>query len=143
MIQSRYLEELQDPERALSAAKLLNLSGLDQQELDQLRASWDLIEPGRRQELISRMAEIAEDDPSVDFSAVYRLGLTDEDEAVRLEALDGLWECQDRWLIDELLVMMDSDDSIEVRSAAASNLGKFALLGELQELAPHDSARVR
>jgi HEAT repeat protein len=108
-----------------------------------VRGLWEDLPVERRHELLSRMSDIADDDPELDFNAMFRLGLHDPDSDIRIQAVEGLWECQDRWLIDELIELMQDDPEDEVRSTAASNLGKFALLGELEEILPRDSERVR
>lgn len=143
MLQERYLDELRDPARVISTSKLVNLSGLSPDETEQLRGQWESLPVERRRELLNRLNDIADDDPELDFNAVFRLGLHDPIGNVRIQAIDGLWECQERWLIDELIDLMQQDGEAEVRSTAASNLGKFALLGELEELLPRDSQRVR
>lgn len=143
MLPDRYLNELRDPGHTISNSKLLNLSGLSGDEVEQLRDTWEEIDTERRRELLNRLTEVADDDPEVDFNPVFRLALTDPEESVRVDAIEGLWECQDRWLLEELIRLMEEDESIEVRSTAASNLGKYALLGELQELLPRDAKRTR
>jgi len=128
---------------ARSTSRLLNLSGLTADEVNEFRETWNSLTIERKQEILGRMAEVTDDHPSVDFTAVFRLGLADIDEAVRIEAIDGLWDCQDRWLLVDLMEMAESDASIEARAAAASSLGKFALLAELDELLTADRDRLR
>ena len=143
MLSDRYLEELQDPAHPVSASKLLNLSGLAAPEVEHLRSYWNAMSEERRLQVIRQMGEVAEDNPEVDFQQVFRLGLHDPETEVRVQAIEGLWECQERWLIGELVELMTKDPEIEVRSTAASHMGKFALLGELEEMRPRDIATVR
>ena len=83
---------------------------------------------------MSALIELAEANVTVDFNSIFRLGLHDEDAEVRAYAVDGLWEDQSSGLADSLLGMLASDPSILVRSAAATGLGRFVLLAELDEL---------
>src|SRR4051812_12715058 len=100
MLQDRYLEELRDPDQSLVISKLINLSGLTASELEQVQSLWNELPAERRHELLSRLSDIADDDPELDFNAVFRIGLHDADSDIRIQAVEGLWECQDRWLID-------------------------------------------
>lgn len=143
MLSDRYLEELQNPARPVSAAKLLNLCALVAPEVEQLRGYWSEMTRERRLQVLRQMAEVADDNPEVDFQAVFRLGLHDDEQEVRVTAIEGLWECRDHWLIGELVDLMQKDETEEVRATAASHLGKFALLAELQELRPRNVTRVR
>lgn len=143
MLSERYLEELRDPARPVSTAKLFNLSGLAAAEVEHLRRHWSAMTEERRLQILRRLAEVAEDSPEADFEAVFRLGLHDPEQEVRVVAIEGLWECQEHWLIEELVTLMRQDAVEEVRSTAASHLGKFALLAEMEELRPRDADRVR
>jgi len=87
--------------------------------------------------------EIAEASVQVDFNAFFRFCLQDPDPTVRCTAVEGLWEDEDvalmRWLAD----MVAEDESEAVRAAAATSLGRFALLAEMEELEEEASAHVR
>lgn len=86
--------------------------------------------------------ELSEYNVELDFEDIYRIALADEDEEVRSEAIEALWECDDRSLIDPLVSLMRQDQSEMVRAAATGALGKFALLSEFGELRPRDAAKV-
>jgi HEAT repeat protein len=88
------------------------------------------------------LVEIAEASFEVDFNAVFRFCLKDEDEKVRGMAIEGLWEDEDVSLIDPLINMMREDPSIQVRAKAATSLGRFVLLGELREIDTEKAAVV-
>lgn len=143
MLSEQYLEELADSARPISASKLLSLSGLAAAEVEVLSGFWTSMAEGRRLQIVRQMAEVSDDNPEVDFDEVFRLGLHDADPELRLRAIEALWDCQERWLIAELIELMQRDGSEEVRSTAASHLGKFSLLGELEELRPRDVMRIR
>jgi HEAT repeat protein len=92
---------------------------------------------------MSTLAEMAESDVDADFGAVFRLALGDDDDAVRLAALEGLWEDEDAALVPTLVRLLNADPSTNVRAAAAVSLGRFAMAGELEELNPKMTAVVR
>ena len=118
----------------LSFSKLYMLSHLDGHELALLSERWALIDSERRRQVMDALVEIAEANFAVDFNSIFRLGLSDEDAEVRAQAVDGLWEDESPGLVDVLLHMLDSDPSILVRAAAATGLGRFVLMAELEEL---------
>ena len=78
----------------------------------------------------------------MDFSAVFRRCLRDEDEEVRRRAIEGLWENEERRLIAPLGDLLAHDPSPAVRAAAAMGLGKFAELAQLDKLLRKDGLRV-
>lgn len=118
----------------LSPSKLYMLSHLEGHELACLSERWALIEPQRRRQIMDALVQIAEANFAVDYDSIFRLGLSDDDAEVRAQAIDGLWEDDDPRLVDALLHMLDSDPSILVRAAAATGLGRFVLMAELEEL---------
>jgi HEAT repeat protein len=82
------------------------------------------------------LVEIAEADFEMDFGAIFRLGLEDEDAAVRTSSIEGLWEDEDVRLVPLLAVRLREDEAPPARAAAATSLGRFVLLGELERIRP-------
>jgi HEAT repeat protein len=128
------LDDIGDERRPLSSAKLYMLSQLSSEELRFFASRWAAIGTMRRREIVGALAEIAEANVTVDFDEVFRLALRDEDGEVRARAIDGLWEDESPGLVDTFLEMLSCDPSIAARSAAATALGRFVLLAELEEL---------
>ncbi len=118
------------------------LSALGRKDIELLADRWPLISVARRRQIIRTMVEIAEANFEVDFNSIFRLALQDEDEEVRAYAIDGLWEDEDPTLIDPLLDLLSTDPSIMVRAGAATGLGRFALLAELEELEEKQGRRI-
>ena len=54
------------------------------------------------------MVELAEDNPELDFSAVFKLCLKEQDEEVLENAMEGLWEHEDRSVINGLINVLHS-----------------------------------
>jgi HEAT repeat protein len=113
------------------------LSDLRPEEVELFAVGWTSISAMRRRQVMSALVEIDEVNFTVDFSAIFRLGLDDSDEKVRACSIDGLWEDESPALVDSLLRVLSSDPSIDVRAAAATSLGRFVLLAELGELDEH------
>jgi HEAT repeat protein len=113
---------------------LYKLSNLHGQELRALRKRWAALDAARRRAIAARLAEITEADFEVDFSELFRLGLDDENQHVRVSSIEGLWEVEDVALIRPLIHLMEDDPALLVREAAALSLSRFALLAELGRL---------
>jgi len=135
------LKNLKNEAEPISVAGLFALSGLDRAELAPVRSTWDTLSADRRQTAIRHLVDIAEDNFEVDFSAIFRLGLSDQEPGVRAAALEGLWEDDDAALITPILQLLT--DPIEtVRVAAAGALGRFVYAGELEDIPANKVAPV-
>lgn len=132
----RTLEELLEILQAgrLSRGDLYGLSNLSR---TQAEVAWKVcagLSPAVRREMVQTLVEIAESDFEVNFGEVFRLALGDEDGEVRRAAVEGLWEDEDVRLVPVLADRLLKDAVPEVRAAAATSLGRFLLLGELEKI---------
>ncbi len=118
------------------------MSDLDREEREAFLTAWPQIEAARRRQVVRDLGEIAEDNVDLNFDAVLLVALGDADPEVRLGAIQGLWEYDERGLIEPLIRMMDRDDDEGVRAAAARALGKFVVLAEFDRLRGDDANRV-
>ena len=130
------IEELEESDQPPAQASLYRLSNLGAKEMARVREVWPGLPVGLRRQLVTRLGELAEADFELNFGAVFRLGLTDEDAEVRTAAIDGLWEDEDVRLVPLLATALLDDEAPAVRTAAAKSLGRFVLLGELQRIRP-------
>lgn len=113
---------------------LYELSALSHTELDRFRQVWPAIEGTRRRAVMRHLVELAEYNFDVDFDPIFLLAMGDEDSDVRAAAVEGLWENNDQALIGPLVHLLRTDEAVNVRAAAAIALGRFVLLGELEEI---------
>ncbi len=127
------LKEVQGAERPKRAV-LQGFSDLTTQEATRLRAAWPKIVLERRRWLVRSLGELGDDNFDLDFNAVLHNALTDPDDEVRQAAVDGLWESEDEAVAETLLTLLATDPGEGVRAAAASALGQFTYLAELEEL---------
>jgi len=137
-----YIEELRERSQPLKQAGLVRLSGLLDTELQLFQAHWGSLPEDRRRQITASLVELAEDNVDLDFDAVFRACLLDQDAEVRTQAIAGLWECEDRTLILPLIKLLRADPAEQVRSAAATALGKFAILSEEGKALPRDGQRI-
>ncbi len=115
-------------------ASLCYLSNLDSEEAECVQAAWAELPPDLRVESASWLVQMAEADFTLNFEAIFRMAMEDEDARVRRIAIEGLWEDEDVRLVPRLARCLKEDESAPVRAAAATSLGRFVLLGELERI---------
>lgn len=118
----------------LHTASLYILSMMDKADLESFRNIWPDIPDQRRRDIMRELVLIAEVNFEVDFDPVFLIGLGDPDAQVRASAINGLWEHEEPALIDPLVHLLRTDQEVIVRAAAASALGQFINLRELEYL---------
>lgn len=128
------LTALLDTSTPFPPTYLHQFSDLEGSNLEALRSIWPQINPQRRYNLLEDLEELAEADTLVSFDNVARLGLDDPDPRVRTVAVRLLWEDEDPRLVPVFLRILQQDANIDARAAAATALGLFIYLGELEEL---------
>jgi len=136
------IAELGDSNQLLLSSKLAELSNLHSEELGFFEQVWATIEPKRRQQIVSRLVELAEDNFTLDFDSIFKHCLGDQDAEVQSKAIEGLWENEEPSLIDPLVELLEQDSSEKVQAAAATALGKFAMLAEYNKLHPSRASKV-
>ena len=121
---------------------LVNLSDLNEEDLNLFIDYWLNFDTIKRIEVLKKLTEISEHNLEVDFDIIFKLCLEDTDAEIRSIAIDGLWECEDRHLLDVLCKIMENDVSTEVRSSAALGVGKFATLCQNGKMLFKDQDRI-
>lgn len=142
MAQASSFADLADSAQPLRAARLAALSNLDREHADDLAQLLARTSVERRREVAQRLIDLGEDDATLNFETVFVLLLGDGDADLRRLALDGLWESDDRTLLDPFLLLLGADPDAGVRAAAAALLGNWVLRGEFDEIRPTDNARI-
>jgi len=126
--------QLADERAVLSSLVLYALSAPGTEEIRMFRRQWPSLPAKQRCKIISALAESAEANFELDFNALFRVTMDDEDEHVRTVSIEGLWEDEGVTLIAPLVHLARKDRAASSRAAAAASLGRFVLLGELEEL---------
>ncbi|MCH8296715.1 MAG: HEAT repeat domain-containing protein [Chloroflexi bacterium] len=137
-----FLENASDPTGHISSADFYEVSDLSPEELGLFANAWFPIPIERRRTIAATMVELAEDNPELDFTAIFKMCLNGEDEPLLVIAMDGLWEDEDRSLIPGLIEVLRSDKGSEVRAATARALGRFSLLAQEGKLLAKDGEAV-
>jgi len=133
---------LEDPTRLIPNINLDVLSDLTTADLGRFQATWRNLSQERRRALLANLADLAEDHVDAYFAPIYSWLLDDEDSSIRAQAIEGLWENEDVRLVSPLLRRLEHDDAPEVRAVAAASLGRFLLMGELDQLDPSVANRI-
>jgi len=136
------IAELSNSDKPPLNSRLADLSNLNAAEMKALEPAWATIQPERRRQIMSRLIELAEDNVELNFESIFRSCLKDEDAEVQSQAINGLWESEDASLISPLIKLLEQAGAEKVRAAAATGLGKFALLGEHKKLRPSHTAKI-
>lgn len=142
MTLERYLQNLAQSRESPKHAHLVQLSGLNDQEMEQLGRWWPSMPTERRRKLMELLVTVAEDNLELDFNPIFRHCLNDDDPEVRERAVSGLWECDDRSLVAPLMTLLKSDPCERVRASAATALGKFASLAVAGKLLSRHGERI-
>ncbi len=137
---NRVMADLGDSGQELSRTTLQQFSDLDPASLKAVHEAWPLVSVERKRRLLEGLEDLSEEDTLVSFDDFARSLLDDPDAEVRMRAIRLLDEADDSKLIPVFTRMMNEDPDGETRAEAASALGKFVELGELEEI-PEDARR--
>jgi HEAT repeat protein len=127
---------LLDTDSPLKPRFLYRLSDLDNDELFAFQQTWPKLPLWRRQAMMEDLEQLGMADDLLDYEAISRHTMQDEDPRVRLSAIRILWEYETDDLIPAFQKILESDPDGEVRAAAAAALGQFVYKGEIEELSP-------
>jgi HEAT repeat protein len=131
---SRVVDALLDTSTAFPHKYLKNFSDLETGDIKILQAAWPQVSDSRKHQLMKDLEKLSADDTLVSMDAFARAMLDDPDDQVRLYAIRMLWESDDARMAGTLIRIMQEDRSEEVRGEAASVLGRYVYLGELEEV---------
>lgn len=115
-------------------ALLYFFSDITREDLDRLEEIWPDIWTERRRGLLEDMEHLAENDTLLFFDHVAIMCLRDEDPVARATAIRLLWQSHKEKLVPLFLNLLREDPEAIVRAAAATGLGMFVYLGELEEI---------
>jgi HEAT repeat protein len=110
------------------------LSDLTSKQIEEFKKGWPDLPTEKRLEVMQTLGEMSEETIELDINAVSRAVLADPDDAVRAAAIHNLWEDQGEDLVDPFLEYLTDDASEAVRIAAATALGVYVYLGEMEDL---------
>lgn len=119
------------------------LSNLGSEAIAAFEPYWNTINAEFKQKLLAEFAEASEINFELDYQALGNLSITDDNSEVRVKAIEVLWADESLELLSKLIDLAETDESTEVRAAAASELGRFILLGEYGDIPENDANRAQ
>ncbi len=118
----------------LTALVHYGLSKLESDQIAELDTVWQRLDAEYRARVIQELVDTSETNFELDFRTLGLYAVEDDDAAVRAAAVELLWTDETLEGMRTLLNLAFEDDSSAVRAQAASALGKYILLGELDDL---------
>ncbi len=128
------IHKLLDTSQPFPPQYLLVFSDITDDDMAVVQEIWPQVTVSRKINLLQDLEALMEADTLVSCDDFARFALNDEDANVRSSAISLLWECEDPKLALHFCKVLVSDPSELVRAAAAAALGKFILMGELDEI---------
>ncbi len=131
---TKTLAHLKNEAESIRLAYLYNLSGLSPEKMNQFEETWAALTPARRQKILEHMVGITEDSFEVNFDPIFIMAMGDADADVQMWAIKGLWESESPELVSPFLYLLKKGKTSKLRATAASALGRFVYLGEIDEI---------
>lgn len=128
------IEALLDDSKTFPARYLQRFSDIAPSDLKNLLHTWPKVSLRRKQSLLEDLEDLAESDTLTSFDDLARALLKDPDAPVRILAMRLLWECEDVKLVPVFLDILNHDEDVDGRAGAATALGLFVYLGELERI---------
>jgi HEAT repeat protein len=120
----------------IDPSRLALFSDLDRESASFVRSQWPGIPVAVREQLMVMAVELSEAHLDMDFTRFARVALDDTVSAIRRLGIAGIWETTDREIGERLTTLLNTDESDEVREAAAVALQHFVLESEYGRLRP-------
>lgn len=137
------IKALLDLDNPLPAQFLYVFSDISESDLAEVRKIWEDIAVNRKVYLFAELERLMETDTLLAFDEIAHFALSDSDPNVRSKSISLLWECEDPRLAGELSIILEQDQNEMVQLSAAAALGRYVLLGELDEIPQSITNKVR
>jgi HEAT repeat protein len=138
----RALRRLAAAKEGPTTADLFGLSMPTRENIAEFTSEWPRIIPERRRAIAKAMDEASDESVETDFTDLFIALIDDEDEQVRADAIDGLWENEIPSVGRKLVRLVSEDRSPLVRAAAAEGLAHFLLRAETGKAANPSVANI-
>ena len=125
---------LLDMNRPFPPVFLHRFSDLSPNDLQKVKTVWANVNPDRRAALLEDLEHLSEADHLLIFDEMAKFALDDSDPRVRVTAVRLLFDCQDPKLAPKFMQILENDQNPAVQAAAATSLGQYIYLGEIEEI---------
>lgn len=130
----KVLDVLLEDGKDIPAGYLNMFSDIEPAALESLQGTWPRIGLNRKLLLLDQLNTLANKETLVSFDNLGRALLTDAEPQVRIRAMRLLIECEDARLVPQYINMLTTDKDVDVRAEAASTLGIFVQMGEVDDI---------
>ena len=137
-----FIRAIADESEPLSDAPFHEASDPSPSEVIDFDRFLSTLDEEERRVVLTTMVEQAEENLELDFTSIFRHFLRDEDDHLVQLGIEGLWEQEERWLIAELVDLLRSERSAQLRAASAVALGKFPVLALEGKIPPQEGALI-
>ncbi|NSW53066.1 MAG: HEAT repeat domain-containing protein [Anaerolineae bacterium] len=117
-------------------------SDISRVELNALKRKWTEVRPERKTALLEDLESMMDYNFQVNFDEFAKFCMDDDEPAVRAGAIRLLFEYDRRDLVDKMLDVLENDADELVQSTAATMLGNYVYLGELEEFPAEEAHRI-
>jgi len=128
------LEKLAKDSGQFPPEYLKHFSDISHEDLLVIEKKWIDIPEDNKISLLSELNKLMQEDSLLLCDDFGNFALKDANPAIRVKAIDLLTDCCEESLAEKLLSMHQNDISLDVQIASVKALGKFLLLGELDEI---------
>ena len=115
-------------------------SDISYDDLEKIKKVWSKVTQQRKVSLLQELENLMRIDTLISCDDFGVFALDDEDPVIKSQAINLLWECVDQNLATRFMSLLLEDKDPALSASAASGLGKFVLLGELDEI-PQDLSK--
>ena len=109
-------------------------SDITLEDLQKVEKIWPKVPQQRKVSLLQALEDLMQIDTLISCDDFGFFALDDDDPVVKSQSIGLLWECADLNLASRFIKILEEDKDPDLSAAAASGLGKFVLLGELDEI---------
>ena len=109
-------------------------SDISYDNLKSIKAIWPDVDKSRKYNLLKDLEILMEADNLVSCDDFGLFAIEDDDPLIRSQAIHLFWESSNTKLISPFMEFLKNDSHVEVNQSAAAALGRFVLLGELDEI---------
>jgi len=125
---------LMDENKPFDLQFLQFFSDISYDDLKKVKKVWSKVTQQRKVSLLQELENLMRIDTLISCDDFGVFALDDEDPVIKSQAINLLWECVDQNLATRFMSLLLEDKDPALSASAASGLGKFVLLGELDEI---------
>ena len=114
--------------------QLYRLSDITEEQTELFLNGWGKLDNERRRVIAQHMADISEENFVVDFCPMFERFFEDEYAPVRMASLEGMWDSTNTKYVRPIMRIMQQDESVDVRAAAAAALAHYVMMAEWGEI---------